>query len=67
MAYGIRTLEVLKQVGIETHLVLSKAAELTMTCETDFKPADVRALASVWYSTRDIGAAISSGSFRTMG
>ncbi|MFM0126052.1 UbiX family flavin prenyltransferase [Paraburkholderia sp. RL17-373-BIF-A] len=67
IAYGIRALEVLKQGGIETHLVLSKAAELTMTCETDFKPADVRALASVWYSAGDIGAAISSGSFRTMG
>jgi 4-hydroxy-3-polyprenylbenzoate decarboxylase len=67
IAYGIRALEVLKQGGIETHLVLSKAAELTMTCETDFKPADIRALASVWYSAGDIGAAISSGSFRTMG
>jgi 4-hydroxy-3-polyprenylbenzoate decarboxylase len=67
VAYGIRALEVLKQAGIETHLVLSKAAELTMTYETDFKPADVRALASVWYAAGDIGAAISSGSFRTMG
>jgi 4-hydroxy-3-polyprenylbenzoate decarboxylase len=67
IAYGIRALEVLKQVGIETHLVLSKAAELTMTCETDFRAADVRALASAWYSAGDIGAAISSGSFRTMG
>jgi flavin prenyltransferase len=67
VAYGIRALEVLKQAGIETHLVLSKAAELTMTYETDFKPADVRALASVWYAVGDIGAAISSGSFRTMG
>jgi 4-hydroxy-3-polyprenylbenzoate decarboxylase len=67
VAYGIRTLEVLRQAGIETHLILSKAAELTMTCETDLKPADVRALASVWYASGDIGAAISSGSFRTMG
>ena len=67
VAYGIRALEVLKLAGVETHLVLSKAAELTMTCETDLKAADVRAKASVWYSPGDIGAAVSSGSFRTMG
>jgi 4-hydroxy-3-polyprenylbenzoate decarboxylase len=67
VAYGIRALEVLKQAGVETHLVLSKAAELTMTCETELKPADVRAKASVWYPAGDIGAAVSSGSFRTMG
>jgi 4-hydroxy-3-polyprenylbenzoate decarboxylase len=67
IAYGIRALDVLKHAGIETHLVLSKAAELTMTHETDFKPVDVRAKASVWYSAGDIGAAVSSGSFRTMG
>jgi flavin prenyltransferase len=67
VAYGIRALEVLMQAGIETHLVLSKAAELTMTYETDIKPADMRARASVWYASADIGAAISSGSFRTMG
>jgi len=67
VAYGIRALEVLKLAGVETHLVLSKAAELTMTCETDLKAADVRAKASVWYSAGDIGAAVSSGSFRTMG
>jgi flavin prenyltransferase len=67
IAYGIRALEVLKQAGIETHLILSKAAELTMTYETDLKSNDLRALASVWYSSGDIGAAVSSGSFRTMG
>src|ERR1700754_359922 len=67
IAYGIRALEVLKQVGIETHLILSKAAELTMTYETDLKSNDLRELASVWYASGDIGAAVSSGSFRTMG
>jgi 4-hydroxy-3-polyprenylbenzoate decarboxylase len=67
IAYGIRALEVLKQAGIETHLILSKAAELTMTYETDLKSNDLRALASVWYASGDIGAAVSSGSFRTMG
>ncbi|MFT4066171.1 UbiX family flavin prenyltransferase [Paraburkholderia sp.] len=67
VAYGIRALEVLRQAGVETHLILSKAAELTMTYETDFKAADIREMASVWYASGDIGAAISSGSFRTMG
>lgn len=67
VAYGIRALEVLRLARVETHLILSKAAELTMTYETDFRSADVRALASVWYPAGDIGAAISSGSFRTMG
>lgn len=67
VAYGIRALEVLRQANIETHLILSKAAELTMTYETDFKSGDVRSMASACYSFGDIGAAISSGSFRTMG
>lgn len=67
IAYGIRTLEVLRDAGVETHLIMSKAAELTLTYETDVKSADVRALASTWYTAGDIGAAISSGSFRTMG
>jgi 4-hydroxy-3-polyprenylbenzoate decarboxylase len=67
VAYGIRALEVLRQADVDTHLILSKAAELTMTYETDFKPADVREMATVWYPPGDIGAAISSGSFRTMG
>jgi flavin prenyltransferase len=65
--YGIRALELLAAAGVETHLVISKAAELTMTYETEFKAADLRAKASCWYSVGDIGAAISSGSFRTAG
>ena len=64
--YGIRALELLAKAGIETHLVISKAAELTMAHETDFKPKDIRELASVSYAAADIDAAISSGSFRTM-
>jgi 4-hydroxy-3-polyprenylbenzoate decarboxylase len=67
VAYGIRALEVLRQADVETHLILSKAAELTMTYETDFRAAEIRDMASAWYSSGDIGAAISSGSFRTMG
>src|SRR5215510_9127638 len=65
--YGIRALEMLRRTGIETHLVMSHAAELTMSYETDIKPKDVRAMASVFHPVGDVGAAISSGSFPTMG
>src|SRR6202789_2910623 len=65
--YGVRILELLRGMDIETHLVMSKSAEMTLAYETDLKPKDVRALASVNYSVADIGAAISSGSFPTMG
>src|ERR1700722_20095207 len=65
--YGVRLLEMLRKAGIETHLVMSKSAEMTLIYETDLKPKDVRALASVNYPVADIGAAISSGSFPTMG
>ena len=65
--YGIRLLEMLRDAGIETHLVMSKSAEMTMVYETDLKPKDVRALAAVHYPNSDIGAAISSGSFPTIG
>jgi flavin prenyltransferase len=65
--YGIRALELLAEAGVETHLVISKAAELTLSYETDVKASELRAKASCWYSVGDIGAAISSGSFRTMG
>jgi flavin prenyltransferase len=65
--YGVRLLEMLRKAEIETHLVMSKSAEMTMVYETDIKPKDVRILAAVYYSVSDIGAAISSGSFPTMG
>jgi len=65
--YGVRLLEMLRNAEIETHLVMSKSAELTVAYESDLKPRDVRALASVNYPVSDIGAAISSGSFPTMG
>ncbi len=65
--YGVRLLEMLRNAEIETHLVMSKSAELTVAYETDLKARDVRALASVNYPVSDIGAAISSGSFPTMG
>jgi len=65
--YGIRLLELLKHTDIETHLVMSKSAEMTLVYESDLKPKDVKALASVVHPAADIGASISSGSFPTMG
>jgi flavin prenyltransferase len=65
--YGVRMLELLRRTNIETHLVMSRSAEMTLAYETDFTPKEVRALASVSHPIADIGAAISSGSFATMG
>jgi 4-hydroxy-3-polyprenylbenzoate decarboxylase len=65
--YGVRMLEALRSADIETHLVMSRSAEVTLAHETRLKVADVRALASHWHPQADIGACISSGSFRTMG
>ncbi len=67
IVYGIRLLQVSKQLGLETHLVMSKSAEVTLAHESDMKVSAVKALASVTYSNADIGAAISSGSFQTHG
>jgi 4-hydroxy-3-polyprenylbenzoate decarboxylase len=65
--YGVRILELLRHTDIETHLVMSKSAEMTLAYESDLKPKDVKALASVTHPVADIGASISSGSFATMG
>jgi flavin prenyltransferase len=65
--YGIRLLRLLQGTGIETHLVMSRAARLTLAHETDLKPAEVEALATVVHSNADLGAACASGSFRTLG
>lgn len=65
--YGVRLLEALRPLPVESHLVMTTAAELTLGYETDWKPADVRGLADVTYSVRDVGAAPASGSFRTLG
>jgi 4-hydroxy-3-polyprenylbenzoate decarboxylase len=64
---GVRVLELLRKSGIETHLVLSKAAEMALSYETDLQPKDVRALADVNHAVMALGASISSGSFQTMG
>lgn len=65
--YGRRCLEALKQAGAETHLVVSKAAEMTLAYELQIKAADLEPLASVRYAAGDIGATIASGSFRADG
>lgn len=66
--YGIRALEMLRPIEhIETHLVFSPATAQTIAAETDLTLDDVRALADVVYNFKDIGAATSSGSFRTDG
>jgi 4-hydroxy-3-polyprenylbenzoate decarboxylase len=67
VVYGVRLLQVLKQQGIETHLVVTKAGEMTRAYETDLSVQQLRDLADVWYPVTDVGAAIASGSFRTMG
>ncbi len=65
--YGIRALERLRAAGLESHLIVSKAAGLSLSTETDRSLADVHALADVVYKPADIGAAVASGSFRTLG
>ena len=65
--YGIRLLEALREASVETHLIVSKAAEVTRTYETNLSPQDLRNLADISYPIGDIGAPIASGSFRTMG
>ena len=64
---GVRLLQLLRDAGVETHLVMSKAAEMALGYETDLQPKDVRALASVNHGVMALGASISSGSFPTMG
>jgi 4-hydroxy-3-polyprenylbenzoate decarboxylase len=65
--YGVRLLEALRSLGVERHLVVSKSGDLTRALETDLSAAALRALADKVYAPGDIAAAISSGSFRTMG
>jgi len=67
VTYGVRMLQLLRNAGVETHLVMSKAAELTFAYETDLKIAEVRELANVSHAIDDMAASISSGSFRTAG
>lgn len=65
--YGMRALELLKPLPIETHLIMSKSAELTVHHELACSVGDIRELADEWHPVRNVGAAVASGSFRTMG
>ena len=65
--YGIRLLEVLRTLQIDTHLVVSKAAQLTRAYETSLSAAELKSLATDYHPCNDIAASIASGSFKTMG
>jgi 4-hydroxy-3-polyprenylbenzoate decarboxylase len=65
--YGIRILQALQGSGIETHLVMSESARITLAAESDMTVADVEALATQVHNVRNVGATVSSGSFKTMG
>lgn len=65
--YGIRLLEALQPLAIETHLVVSKAGQLTRAYETDLSHSELKALADVYHPCTDLTATIASGSFKTMG
>ena len=65
--YGVRLLQMLRDLPVETHLVMSKSAEVTLAYETDFKIAQVKALAHHCHNIGDMAAPLSSGSFKTLG
>jgi 4-hydroxy-3-polyprenylbenzoate decarboxylase len=67
IVYGVRALEVLRALGVETHLVVSRAGELTRAYETDLSKEEFAGLADYSYNVMDIAAPISSGSFATLG
>ena len=65
--YGIRALQMLRELGIETHLVVSRAGEMTREYETPLSRSDLHGLADVVHPAADVGASIASGSYRTLG
>ena len=65
--YGLRALDACRELGVESHLVMSKSAVLTLSQETDFSVAQVNEKADVVHRTGDVGASIASGSYRTLG
>jgi 4-hydroxy-3-polyprenylbenzoate decarboxylase len=65
--YAVRALEMLRKLKIETHLVMTRSAQVTLAYETSWKVKQIEAMADVCYRNEDIGAAISSGSFKTLG
>jgi len=67
VVYGARVLDALNDLGVESHLVVTRAALLTLSQETDMTADDLTAKASVLHRLNDVGATIASGSFRTLG
>ena len=67
MTYGVRVLDALRELGVESHLVVTRAALLTLSQETDLSADDLLGRADVTHRLNDVGASIASGSFRTMG
>jgi 4-hydroxy-3-polyprenylbenzoate decarboxylase len=67
VVYGLRTLDALRELGVESHLVLSKSAALTLAQEAGLSVSEVNAKADVVHRPADVGASIASGSFRTLG
>jgi len=67
VAFGVRLLELLRRTMIETHLVMSRSAAVTLAYETDYKIKDVQALADRTYGADDMAAPVSSGSYLTLG
>jgi 4-hydroxy-3-polyprenylbenzoate decarboxylase len=65
--YGVTALKALRELGVETHLIVSRSGQITLAHETAIKISELGTLADVVYRIDDIGAAISSGSFQTMG
>jgi flavin prenyltransferase len=67
VTYGVRLLSVLKETDYETHLIISKSGELNIEIETDYDPADVKAMADYVYDHKNMAASLASGSFLTAG
>ena len=67
VAYGLRALDACRELSVESHLVMSKAAALTLANETALSVADVAARADAFHKVSDVGASIASGSFKTLG
>src|SRR5690242_15472151 len=67
ITYGLRALDACRELGVESHLVMSRAAALTLAGETALSVADVAAKADAFHKVSDVGASIASGSFKTLG
>ena len=67
VVYGVRVLDALRDLGVESHLVVTRAAGLTLASETGVTPEELSARATVTHRLADVGASIASGSFKTLG